>query len=103
MCKQLLKRKRDVEKELSHEVTKRRKVEQSAQLKELKTLQAQNIHSDGARRGSSSKSWESYGRQQRGNISERLSSEITSALSTCSNEHFEPISVELMNTSGKKF
>ncbi len=69
---------------------------------EVKTLQAQKTCTDGARRGSSSKSWESYSRQQRGNIRKRLSSEIRSALSNCSNEHFEPISVELANTSGKK-
>ena len=58
--------------------------------------------SDGARRGSSSKSWESYSRQQRGNIKKRLSSESRSALSTCSNDHFEPVSVEFVNTYGKK-
>ena len=81
-CKQLLKQKLNIEKELSREITKRRKIKESVhKLKEeVETLQAQTTNPKGARRGSSSKSWESYSRQQCGNIKKRLSSEIRSAL-----------------------
>ena len=109
VCKQLLKRKHDVEAQLRSEVTKRRKIEESVHTlkEEVKTLQEAQSNSskkiarlragkseNSSTRGSSSKPWQFYSRQQTSNIKKRLSSEVRSALSTCSNVHFQPISVE---------
>lgn len=92
MCRQLLKRNLDVEKELNREVTKRRKIEESVQtLKEIENLRTQAETPKVARRRSSSKQWESYSRQQHGNIKKESLQKF--------DQHLTPVVMYTLNRS----
>lgn len=101
--RQLLKRKRVVERHLNDEVVKRKKIE--AEVKSLRKTtkkQAKVIsHLKTCRsetgRGSSSKSWEKYSRQQQYNNKKTLASSVSGALSFCNDEGFKPCSLALEN------
>lgn len=100
---QMIKRKRSLEKQLSEEVAKRKKIEVEVKpLRSTARQQAKAIsrfrpgRSENSR-GSSSKSWHQYSRQQRHNKRKMLASNVTSVLTFCSAEGFKPHFLELEN------
>ena len=101
--RQLLKRKRSIEEQIEKESTKRRKLENEVkvlrktakkQAKVIARLRTGRLENS---RGSSSKSWLQYSRQQRYNKKKDLAKNIQSALSFCEDEGFKPCSVEVEN------
>ena len=101
VCRQVHKRKCEVEKQLCQEVTKRRKIEESVHSlkEEVKVLKKAQRSGKAKSKRKGSKEWDSYSRQQRSNIKKQLSSDFKSALSNCTNEHFKPVSLQLLNSS----
>lgn len=101
--KQMLKRKHDMEKQLNDEQTKRIKLEgevrklnhtsrqQSLALVRIKSGRLENS------RGSASKAWSEYSRQQKYNKKKSLAKGIHVALGFCEDEGFHPRSLELEN------
>ena len=111
VCKQLKKRGRLVERELSKENSKRLKLENNVQdlKREVSSLRKVNESStktmNRLKRGlkentrdGSSKPWQSYSKKHQTRKKRRLVSDIKEALSSCS-EHFKPVSVDIENTS----
>ena len=101
VCRQVHKQKCEVEKQLCQEVTKRRKIEESVHSlkEEVKVLKKAQRSGKAKSKRKRSKEWDSYSRQQRSNIKKQLSSDFKSALSNCTNEHFKPVSLQLLNSS----
>ena len=101
--RQLLHRKRNIEAQLDEECTKRRKLQSEVGMLQRTTKQqAKTIlriktgHSDNCR-GSSSKTWTEYSRQQRHNKRKTLAKGIQGALSFCEDENFRPCALEVEN------
>ena len=110
MSRQLISRKRQVEKQLQHEVSKRQKIESVAsslkyELKSLKKVsqdQAATIVSlktgqSKQGRGTSSKRWSEYSRPHQRVMRKSLISGVQAALSACDTKCFSPVSVEVKN------
>ena len=101
--KQLLKRKRCVETQIKEESVKRRKLEhevktlKSATKKQAKVIARLKTGREENSRGSSSKTWSQYSRQQQYNKRRNLAGGIQGALSFCEEEGFKPCSVEVEN------
>ena len=117
VCRQMAKRKLQVEQQLDHEVAKRMRFEEGimtlkTEVKALHKAQKESARALGRlrmglavdTRGSSSKPWQSYSRQHKSIKKKRLASEIKAALLSCS-EPFQPVSVEVVNkdTGDKQF
>ena len=103
--RQLLKRKFQVEQQLKMETTKRRKLEIEARELRNMTKSQSKVMSQLLRnadccsqksRGSSSKHWNSYSRQQRNSKRKAYAQNIKAATSCCEG-HFKPLSMEIEN------
>ena len=99
VCKQLRKRKCEVENLLSEEISKRRKLEQDLQSLEKEVTDKQTSSQP---QRSQRKQLQAYSRQQRSNIRKKISSKIKLALSDCTNEHYKPIYVDLQTSDGER-
>ena len=97
--KQMCQRKRSLEKQLSEEAAKRRKIKTEVKALRSTTKQQAKVISRlrpcraESSRGSSSKLWHQYSRQQQHNKKKMLASNVTSVLSFCSVERFRPRSI----------
>jgi hypothetical protein len=104
VLRQLRKRTRQTEHQLECEVSKRRRAEE--EVESLKS-ELEKTHDENSETGKSSKSrgrpWDSYSRQHKSVIKTGLANDIKRATYSVNNQHFQPISVELLNRdTGKK-
>ena len=100
---QMLKRKRSVEALLEDESAKRKKLDsevkqlQATTKRQAKIIAKLKTGSQVNSRGSSSKSWLEYSRQQQYNKKRKLASTIKCSLSYCEDEGFKPKTAEVEN------
>ena len=96
--------KRKFETKLEKEKEKRKKLEQEiTTLKNAnKKLTKQYVSGNPIGRGPSTRSWQSYGRQQQLNKKKKLANGIQTALQFCKQERFKACNVEIQNINTNK-
>lgn len=103
VSRQLLHKKRKVEAQMDEECTKRRKLEselgmqQKVNKQQAKVIARISTGRSSNSRGSSSKAWTEYSRQQQYNKKKGLAKGIQGVLSFCEDERFRPCTLELEN------
>ena len=116
VLRQLRKRARQTEHQLECESSKRHRAEEEvkslkAEVKKLektcdenlKTIKRLRTGKSEKSRGRSKKSWDMYSRQHQSVIKTSLANDVKNATCFIDNQHFQPISVELINRdTGKK-
>ena len=96
--------KRKLEDQLEKEQEKRRRLENEVETlkKANKKLTKQTIYGSSIGRGSSTRTWQSYSRQQQLNKKKKMASELKSTLEICGEQHFKAHSIEVENIDTNK-
>ena len=96
--------KRKLEDQLEKEQEKRRRLENEVETlkKANKKLTKQTIYGSSIGRGPSTRTWQSYSRQQQLNKKKKMASELKSTLEICGEQHFKAHSIEVENIDTNK-